>query len=544
MPTLYTVLRAQHRHAPSISKYKGKLAPTHGYPGHTSFDAQRKALRKHFTPRQRDSFRDRPNRSVIIVGAGLAGLCAAYELKSLGYTVSVYEARHRVGGRAYSFRYAGDKIVEGGGELIGRNHPLWCGYAQTFGLKFSDVSDYGNSPVRFNGRTLSFEESRSLADAMDPHIERLNHLADSIVDPFEPWTNANSAYLDKTSLAAWLDSLSCPTKASKNGRDAVAQQLVADNGRSADQQSLLGVLAMIKGHGVDRYWNDTEVYRCIDGNAQLAERFRDELGGRIVHTGIKVTAISEKKGVVSVELAHTTEQDLEDDLETAPNPRKPKPQKYKKLEPVQADEVVLAIPPSVWHLIHFKNPDLCAKLRQPPRLGVNTKNLFALKSRFWRNFASSPTLTDSDGPADMTWETTEDVHAKVRKVKINKRPEFALVAFSGASHSQDLVDLPSDHDRELALRKQLASVYPGIGGQITASKFMDWPHKLFTQGSYYFPAPKEVTAWGPFWKTGYLDWLHFAGEHTSYAFMGYMEGALSSGFRLAHRLAVRDKLLP
>ena len=73
---------------------------------------------------------------------------------------------------------------------------------------------------------------------------------------------------------------------------------------------------------------------------------------------------------------------------------------------------------------------------------------------------------------------------------------------------------------------------------------MNWPRKLFSQGSYYFPAPKEVSAWGPFWKTGYLDWLHFAGERTSYAFMGYMEGALSSGFRLAHRLAVRDKLLP
>ena len=28
----------------------------------------------------------------------------------------------------------------------------------------------------------------------------------------------------------------------------------------------------------------------------------------------------------------------------------------------------------------------------------------------------------------------------------------------------------------------------------------------------------KVSAWGPFWKTGYLDWLHFAGEHTSYAF--------------------------
>ena len=58
------------------------------------------------------------------------------------------------------------------------------------------------------------------------------------------------------------------------------------------------------------------------------------------------------------------------------------------------------------------------------------------------------------------------------------------------------------------------------------------------------PAPNEVRRWGPFWKMGYFDWLHFAGEHTCYAFMGYMEGALSSGFRLAHRLAVRDRLLP
>jgi monoamine oxidase len=90
----------------------------------------------------------------------------------------------------------------------------------------------------------------------------------------------------------------------RNGRDAVAQQLVADNGRSPKQQSLLGVLAMIKGHGVDRYCTDTEVYRCIGGNAQLAQRFQDELGDGIVHTGIKVTAISEENGVVSVELAH------------------------------------------------------------------------------------------------------------------------------------------------------------------------------------------------------------------------------------------------
>ncbi len=420
--TLYTVLRAQHRHAPSITGYTGKRAPTHGYPGHTSLDAQRKALLKHFTPLQRASFRNSPNRSVIIVGAGLAGLCAAYELKKLGYNVSVYEARHRVGGRAYSFRFARNKIVEGGGELIGRNHPLWCGYAQNFKLKFSDVFDYGNSPVRFNGHTLTFEESKALADAMDPHIARLNHLADSIVDPYEPWTNANAAWLDNTSLADWLGSLKCPTEWSKKGRAALEQQLVADNGRSAGEQSLLGVLAMIKGHGVDRYWTDTEVYRCIGGNAQLAQRFRDELGEDVVHTGIKVTAVSKKKGIVSVELAHTSEQDDDEDFEADPNSRTPKTDKRKKLKPVKADEAILAIPPSVWHLIHFKDQDLRAKLKQAPRLGVNTKNLFAFKSRFWQNYSSSPTLADSNGPRDMTWETSEDIH----KVKSQQEAGFHL----------------------------------------------------------------------------------------------------------------------
>jgi monoamine oxidase len=539
MPTLYTVLRAQHRHAPAVSQYVGRRAPHHGYPGHTSLDAQRKALLKHFTRLQRASFRDSPNRKVVIVGAGLAGLSAAYELKKLGYDVHVYEARHRVGGRAFSFRF-GRKIVEGGGELIGRNHPLWCGYAQNFKLHFSDVFEYGNSPVRMNGRTISFEESKALTDAMEPHMERLNHLADSIVDPFEPWINANSAWLDKTSLADWLASIKCRTKESKQGLAAVEQQLVADNGRSAEKQSLLGILAMIKGHGVDRYWTDTEVYRCVGGNAQLANCFQEELGTGVVHTGITVTGIFEQKGIVSVELAYTTEEDLEKDLEPG-SPKPFDPKKLKKLKPVQADEVILAVPPSVWHLIDFKNKDLQARLSKAPELGVNTKNLFVLKKRFWQSFASSPTLTDSKGPADMTWETTEDTkHPK----KTNKKPDFAFVAFSGADHSQELVGLGSDEAREAALRKQLTSVYPGIEAQIKKSIFMNWPGKHFSQGSYYFPAPNEVTAWGPFWKTGYLNWLHFAGEYTSYAFMGYMEGALSSGFRLAHSLAVRDKLLP
>src|SRR6187399_490286 len=81
-------------------------------------------------------------RRVIVIGAGFGGLACAHELLSAGYEVTVLEARGRAGGRVISF---GDlvrgKVVEGGGELIGSNHPTWVAYAKKFGLRFNDVTE-------------------------------------------------------------------------------------------------------------------------------------------------------------------------------------------------------------------------------------------------------------------------------------------------------------------------------------------------------------------------------------------------------------------
>src|SRR5215510_7597074 len=74
--------------------------------------------------------RAKPNgRRVIVVGAGLAGLACGHELHSAGYAVTVIEARNRVGGRVLTLRgLVPGKTVEGGGELIGANHPTWIAY--------------------------------------------------------------------------------------------------------------------------------------------------------------------------------------------------------------------------------------------------------------------------------------------------------------------------------------------------------------------------------------------------------------------------------
>jgi len=64
---------------------------------------------------------------------------------------------------------------------------------------------------------------------------------------------------------------------SQRCREAIKLLLAADNGIPAEEQRLLGVLAMVKGGGLDRYWIDPELYRCKGGNQSLAEAFRDAL---------------------------------------------------------------------------------------------------------------------------------------------------------------------------------------------------------------------------------------------------------------------------
>ncbi len=72
---------------------------------------------------------------------------------------------------------------------------------------------------------------------------------------------------------------------------------------------------------------------------------------------------------------------------------------------------------------------------------------------------------------------------------------------------------------------------------------MNWPKKRWTRGSYSFPKPGEVTRVGPLLQSGFKGKIHFVGEHTCYAFTGYMEGALRSGLHLAEQLARRDGVI-
>ena len=431
---------------------------------------------------------------VVVIGAGFSGLAAAYELSRAGYDVTVAEARNRVGGRVITFSdLVPGKTVEGGGELIGSNHPAWVGYAKQFGLEFLDIAEEDlEFPIVLNGKRLSADDSEALWEEMEKAFNTL--VVDAAkVDADQPWTAANAAALDRRTLASYISGLD----ASPLCKSGLRAMMTADNGVITEWQSYLGNLAMVKGGGLEKYWTESEVYRCKGGNQQLARKLVTAIGAPRVLTRTPVSSVAVSDRGVRVTLVSG--------------------------KVLEAEHVILTAPPPVWNKIAI---DPVLPIGLVPQMGTNVKCLIGVKGPFWRRGELAPELL-SDGPVNMTWHATDG----------QAGAGDAFTCFSGGPSADQCREWGAQRiEHYLA---ELEKVYRGIRPSYVRARFMDWPGDGWVKGSYSFPAPGQVTAQGPAFRDG-IGRLHFAGEYTSYAFIGFMEGALHSGAAVARRIATRD----
>lgn len=434
---------------------------------------------------------------VIVIGAGFAGLAAAYELIQAGFDVTILEARARVGGRVVTFHdMLPGRVIEGGGELIGANHPAWLAYADRFGLAMRDVTEEeGDFPVRLDGKMLSASGAEALWEEMEATLTGLNERARP-VDPRAPWDAPDAASLDDRSIADWLAEQPCSGRC----RRALDILFTADNGVDAALQSELANLAMIAGGGFESFWTDSEVYRCAEGNQSLAHHLADAIGRDRIRLRTPVARIEHgERGVRATTGSGET---------------------------LEADHAILAVPPSVWDRIALE-PALPETLAC--QMGCNVKHLTALARPVWRDAGRAPDSL-ADAPIHLTWHETDNQ-------PVDGDDRVVMTAFAGGSPARSLCDMPSA-DRERAVRAHLESMFPGVSRAALATRDMNWPGDPLVRASYSFPAKGQLVRCGRQLMDG-LGTLSFAGEHCCPAFVGYMEGALESGIAAAERIALR-----
>ena len=113
-----------------------------------------------------------PAKKVLVLGAGMAGLVAAYELSKLGHDVTVLEARTRPGGRVHTLRepFSDGLFAEAGAARIPENHDLTHKYVKEFALPLEPFYPSRLSALRFDRSGREEVPINGFTDAMERHF--------------------------------------------------------------------------------------------------------------------------------------------------------------------------------------------------------------------------------------------------------------------------------------------------------------------------------------------------------------------------------------
>lgn len=452
---------------------------------------------------------------IAVVGAGLAGLSAAYQLKKAGHVAQVYEASARVGGRCWTYapgEFAGGQISEHGGELIDQNHTELRQLVQELGLDMDSLvaaEPNGTEMLgHFFGQPYTYEAATRDLKAIWQQIHRDVSEA-SYPTLYNSYTQ-RAWELDHTSLYDYIE-MYVPG----GHRSPLGQLLdVAYNieyGAETREQSSLNMLYLLaySGQGQLRIFGPSnEKYHVRGGNEQVTKRLAAKLPGQIT-TGCALTAIARNRsGSYTLTWSNGTT--------------------------TAADRVVLALPFSLLRKVDYTkagfNP-IKRKAIANSAMGANSKLHLQFDERVWYARGSNGE-TYSDRGYQSSWEVSR-AQPGIRGLLVNYSGGDYAKTFSAANGS------PTQRAAEFL--RQIEPVLPGITAAWTGLAYIDdWPSHQWTLGSYSF------------WKKGaYTEFAgaegevsgacHFAGEHTSVDFQGFLNGAVESGYRAAAEILAAYK---
>jgi monoamine oxidase len=463
------------------------------------------ALAKHTRPRKKAD--------VIVVGAGIAGLTAARQIRAAGKSVIVMEAQDRVGGRTLNEDIGGGEVADLGGTFIGPTQDHIAALVKELGIGTFPTYNTGNNVyIRSDGRRETFASNTPVFGTApaDPEIApdivavvaQLDSMA-SEIDVKQPWAHANAALWDSQTLDSWIRQNST---GNQEFLDLVSAACEPIFGAEAREISLLYVLFYIASSGNEQNVGTFErnfntqgggQETRIEGGAQLISiKMAEQLGKRVV---LKAPARRIDQGRFGVRVWTD---------------------KYY----VSGKRVIVAIPPALAGRIiyHGGMTDLRDQLMQRIPQGTLRKFEAVYEKPFWRDKNLSGQCISNIGPVKVTFDASPK----------DGSPGVVL-GFIGGSEARKWTPR-SPEERKKAVLDQLQLFFDDTQAQnVTAVYEKDWPADRWAIGCPVgVMAPGTLVDFGPALKDP-VGKIHWAGTETSDYWCGYMDGAVRSGERAA-----------
>jgi monoamine oxidase len=425
----------------------------------------------------RRSFAQKTRHSCVVVGAGLAGLSAAYRLTIAGWKVTVVEARSRPGGRVWSYRFpqAPELVCEMGGEWIGKDHENMLAICKELDVALEphayQVWLLQDGVIKKPGQWQFSQQSR---DAWNRWVKQYEHYRDADfrrLDQYDWWT--------------WLDKIGF-TQSDLRIRDIMDS---TDYGESDHAVSAYVAGASYAGTDyMDPDYTDQMDFHVKGGNTRLVEAIMARLPPGSVRFDARVLRIEQHVGTVTVSTEH---------------------------EKFTADACIVATPSSVLPAIQFDPPFSPSKALAVDQLEYARiiKTQILCRKRFW-------------GAENFSLMSDETSHQYFHTTQNQPGPRGILCSYATGDKA-DVLAAQDDVRRQQLVTRDLLPVSAEAASDVIAVHSQAWQRDSLVHGAYALYRPGQWFTVRPLLAQPHGKVL-FAGEHLGEA-QGFMEGAVETG---------------
>lgn len=422
----------------------------------------------------------RRQKSCVVIGAGFAGLAAAYKLKNANWNVTVLEARNRIGGRVFSHSFVENPelVCELGAEWVGESHERVKALCRDFNIPLQkhQFDDY----LLQNGTV-----SRPGAWGFSPAAKIA---FDKLMRQYKTLTLQQKMRMDKSDWWTWLE------KIGFSANDLRLRDLMdsTDFGESIRHVSAFAACAE---YAESSPKNEMD-YKMSGGNSRLAFEFARRIGAENIRLNTRVAEINQANGIVTIK---TQDGSI-----------------------LNVDACVCTAPINSLLKIKFDPPLASAQFEAAQQLTYARicKNSVLYPNRFWKDENFSLV---SDTTAHFYFHSTQ-----------NQSSAAGILTSYAIGEKADVLASQSDARRLKIIANDLTDFDSNAAPLARRIVSYAWQRDELTDGAYALYRPGQWFGVRPILARAHRKVL-FAGEHLA-DWQGFMEGAIETGEAAANTL--------